>query len=90
MPAVLARVDLVATIKDEDGALTDPTTLTAVVTGPTGVQTSYEYAATITRTSAGVYTFEVPCDDPGLWKVVWDARTTTLRRSLAAQWEVKE
>lgn len=91
MPAVLAIATVTGTIRDEDGTLTDPLTLTAAVTNPEGELTSVSLAGgTITRSSAGIYTFDASCDVPGLWHVEWEAKTSTLRRSLKAQWEVSE
>lgn len=56
------------------GVATDPTAITLVVTDPDGVATSYTFAGgTVTRTSAGVYTKDVPCASttPGVWQGVW-------------------
>ncbi len=54
------------------GVATDPTTISLVVTDPAGTATTYTYAgATITRTSAGLYTKDIPCTAAGLWTYVW-------------------
>jgi hypothetical protein len=54
------------------GVATDPTTITLVVTDPLGAATTYTYAgATITRTSAGLYTKDIPCTDVGTWSYEW-------------------
>lgn len=59
------------------GTLADPTTITCVVTDPSGTVTTYVVTAgQITRTSMGVYTLAVPCSPAvagvdGLWSYVW-------------------
>lgn len=54
------------------GTPTDPTTITLAITDPTGSATSYTYAgAQITRTSAGVYTKDIPCTMDGIWTYTW-------------------
>jgi hypothetical protein len=55
------------------GVATDPTAVTLVVTDPLGVATTYNYPtpATITRTSAGVYTKDIPCATAGTWTYEW-------------------
>lgn len=91
MTAVLAIATITGTIRDSDGSLTDPDTLTASVTDPVGVTTNYSLAlGTITRSSAGIYTFDAPCDVEGQWHVLWNAATSTLRRSITAQFGVEE
>lgn len=54
------------------GTPTDPTTVTLVVTDPNGDATTYSYAlAEITRTGAGVYRKDIPCEAAGVWSYVW-------------------
>lgn len=54
------------------GTATDPDTVTLVVTDPAGTATTYTYAgATITKSSTGVYTKDIPCTSAGLWTYVW-------------------
>jgi hypothetical protein len=54
------------------GVATDPTTITLTVTDPAGTATSYTHAGgTITRTSAGVYTKDIPCTMDGIWTYTW-------------------
>ena len=51
---------------------TDPTTVTLVVTDPTGTATTYQYAlAEITKSGTGVYTKDVACTAAGTWQYVW-------------------
>jgi hypothetical protein len=59
------------------GVATDPTTVTLVVTTPTGTATTYTYAlAEITRTGAGVYTRDVACTEVGVWQYTWSGTGT--------------
>lgn len=52
--------------------LTDPTTVTLLVTDPAGTATTYTYAgATITRTSVGTFTKTVTASTAGTWSFVW-------------------
>jgi hypothetical protein len=54
------------------GTPTDPTTVSLTTTDPTGAQVTYTYAAAqITRTSAGVYTIDIPCTLDGVWSYTW-------------------
>jgi len=54
------------------GTATDPTTVTLVVTDPTGTATTYTYAGgTITKTSTGVYTKNVTASTAGIWSYTW-------------------
>lgn len=51
---------------------TDPTTVALTVTDPDGTATTYTYAlAEITRSSAGVYTKDIPCSTDGIWHYKW-------------------
>lgn len=70
-----------------DGTATDPTTISLVITDPTGSSTTYTYAATeITRTGTGAYRKDISCASTvaGIWTAVWvgtgtaaDVATTT-------------
>lgn len=58
---------------DTTGTPADPTTVTLVVTDPTGAQTTYTYGGggTIARAGMGVYTLAVESLIDGLWSYVW-------------------
>jgi hypothetical protein len=69
---------------------TDPTTVTLAVTDPTGAVTTYTYAAAqIARSSAGVYTKDVPSPTAGDWAYLWTA-TGTVQDAQAGSWTVEE
>lgn len=54
------------------GTATDPTTISLVVTDPTGTATTYTYAgATITKSSTGVYTKNITASTAGRWSYRW-------------------
>lgn len=54
------------------GTATDPTTITLVVTDPTGTATTYTYAGgTITKSSTGVYTKNITASAAGRWAFKW-------------------
>lgn len=56
---------------------TDPTTVTVVVTDPTGTATTYTYAAgQINRSGAGVYFINVTCPIAGEWSYTWTGTGT--------------
>lgn len=58
-----------------NGVYADPTTVTCVVTDPTGLVTLHTYLgaspADITKVSIGVYSLLVPCTIKGLWGFEW-------------------
>ncbi len=58
--------------------LTDPTTITLVVTDPSGnTEGTYTYAgATITKTSTGIYYKDLAVDEDGVWEFKWTATGT--------------
>lgn len=59
------------------GTATDPTTISLVVTDPTGTATTYTYAgATITKSSTGVYTKNITADEAGIWSYTWTGTGT--------------
>lgn len=67
--AELATVSNTFTVS---GTPTDPTTISLVITDPTGTATTYTYAAAqITRSGTGVYTKDIPCSAAGVWTYVW-------------------
>lgn len=60
-----------------DGTATDPTTITLVVTDPSGNADTYTYAgATITKSSTGVYTKNITADEAGIWSYTWTGTGT--------------
>jgi hypothetical protein len=68
---------------------TDPTTVSLTVTDPDGTATTYTYAAaTITRTSAGIYTKDIPCSISGVWLYLW-VGTGTASDAVAGTWTVQ-
>lgn len=63
--------DLRCTFK-VSGAVTDPTTISLTVRAPSGTSTTYTYAAaTVTRTSEGVYHRNTTLDERGVWFWRW-------------------
>lgn len=54
------------------GVATDPTALVLTVTSPTGTQSTYNWPspATITHGTAGVFSKDIPCTEPGEWILV--------------------
>jgi hypothetical protein len=72
-----------------NGAPTDPTAVTLVVTDPAGVATTYNYPtpATITRSGTGVYTKDISCASTvaGIWSYVWTG-TGTASDVVAGTW----
>ena len=72
------------------GVPTDPTTITLLVTDPTGTSNTYTFAGgQITRTSAGVYTKDIPCTLAGTWTYKWTG-TSAASDISAGTWEVQE
>lgn len=60
------------TIKDEDGVLTDPESLTLKVRDNTGVVTTYDYPDDpIDRDGVGEYHADVLLSDAGMWVLQW-------------------
>ena len=55
-----------------NGVATDPTTVSLIVTDPTGAQTTYTYnPGTITRTGTGAFQQLVPTTIAGVWSYEW-------------------
>ena len=72
------------------GVPTDPTTITLLVTDPTGTSNTYTFAGgQITRTSAGIYTKDIPCTLAGTWTYKWTG-TSAASDVSAGTWEVQE
>lgn len=67
---------------------TDPTTVSLAVTDPTGTTTPYTYPATITKTSVGIYTKDIPCTLAGQWTAVWTGTGTASDLAPPTTWEV--
>lgn len=61
-----------------DGSEVDPTTITLVVTDPSGnTEGTYTYAgSTITRDSTGVYHKDLAVDEDGVWEFKWTSTGT--------------
>lgn len=57
------RVQLTATLTDDDGVLTDPTAVTVTIRKPDGTASS----STPTKDSTGVYSKDVDIDQHGNW-----------------------
>jgi hypothetical protein len=61
-----------ATFTDENGDLTDPTTITLKVMDPSGNTNTYTYSGgTITKDDVGVYSKDLTWDEPGEWTGEW-------------------
>lgn len=70
------------------GVATDPTTITLIVTDPSGTAITYTYAAAeITRTGAGVYTKDIACSADGVWQYTWTG-TGTASDTTVGTWTV--
>lgn len=48
------------------------------------------YPGDVTRSSAGVYTYQIPCDATGDWYVEWYGETTTLQKTISTTFEVEQ
>lgn len=71
------------------GVNADPTTVSLTVTDPDGTATTYTYAlAEITRSSAGVYTKDIPCTTAGVWLYLW-VGTGAASDAQAGTWTVQ-
>lgn len=57
--------------------LADPTTVTLVVTDPSGTRTTYTYAGSgVSKNSTGVYYRDIPLVLPGEWSIRWTGTGT--------------
>jgi YD repeat-containing protein len=66
---------LVFTLYDEAGALADPTELTLEIKDPSGNTETLTYTgADITRESIGVFSYDLPYDEAGVW--LWEIETS--------------
>lgn len=71
------------------GVNTDPTTVSLTITDPDGTATTYTYAgATITKTSTGIYTKDIPCSTAGVWLYLW-VGTGAASDAVAGTWTVQ-
>lgn len=71
------------------GTAIDPTTISLTVVDPEQTSTTYTYAGgTLTRTSAGLYTKDIPCATAGIWTYVW-VGTGTASDVAAGSWTVQ-
>lgn len=69
---------------------TDPTTVTLVVTNPTGTATTYQYSlGEITKDSVGIYHKDIACSTTGTWQYVWIG-TGTASDVVAGTWTVED
>lgn len=62
---------VIATFRDENGTLVDPSTVTLKVLDPSGNTDTYTYSASITRDSLGVFSKDLTWDEPGEWHGEW-------------------
>lgn len=71
-----------------NGVATNPTTVTLVVTDPTGDATTYS-TGDLTNSSTGVWTKNIPCTEAGLWTYVWTG-TGTASDVQPGSWRVEQ
>lgn len=69
------------------GTATDPTAVTLVVLPPSGTSATYTYPASITKTSTGIYTKDVTCNEAGVWHYRWEG-TGTASDAVDGTWTV--
>jgi hypothetical protein len=70
------------------GTATDPTTVSLVVTSPTGTATTYTYAlAEVAKTGTGAYSKDIACSEFGVWQYVWTG-TGAAVDTVAGTWTV--
>lgn len=70
-----------------NGVATDPTTVTLVVTSPSGVDTTTTDAGLTHTPGTGLYSLDVACTEPGVWQYVWTG-TGTASDVTAGTWTV--
>lgn len=71
-----------------DSVATDPTTVSLIITTPAQVSTTYTWAASeITKTSTGVFTKNITCNEDGTWTYEW-VGTGAASDDTAGTWEV--
>lgn len=70
---------------DVDGVPTDPTLVNLTITAPSGVVTT----PTATRTTTGVYTCDITCNEAGEWQFEWDG-TGAASDTTVGTWTVLE
>lgn len=81
MPSVYqapSTIRSVATFKDEDGALSDPTVVRLKVLAPDGTQNTYVYLtdSEVTKASTGVYHGAILLNAGGQWEYQWESDGT--------------
>lgn len=54
--------------RDFDGNVIDPSSVSAIVRAPSGIETTYTWPATIARTSVGVFYLIVDLTEAGIWR----------------------
>lgn len=82
-----AELATVANVFEVDGAPTDPTTVSLVVTDPTGAAVTYG-VGDLTKTGTGAYRKDIPCITAGVWTYVWIG-TGTASDVVAGTWTVQ-
>lgn len=71
-----------------NGTNTDPTTVTLVVTDPTGDQETYtQSGGDFTHAATGVYSINIPCTEAGTWAYEWTG-TGAASDVIAGTWQV--
>jgi hypothetical protein len=87
-----ATVLLKVSFKDEDGVLTNPTTVTLTLITPYGDETDYVYDtdSEVTRPSTGKYRAEVVPDMSGRWRYAWTTTGTNLVTAIEGDFLVQE
>ncbi|MGB1226152.1 MAG: hypothetical protein ACPHCN_18695 [Mycobacterium sp.] len=53
------------------GTNTDPSTVTLYVEDPSGNVDTYTYAATVTKSAEGIFTYDLAIDEAGTWSYRW-------------------
>ena len=69
--AVSFAADATTGIITRTKTLTDPSTVSLIVTPPTGSPTTYTYPATLTKLQTGVFYKDVTPNAAGTWTYAW-------------------
>lgn len=65
-------ITLSCTFKNASAVNTDPTTISLTIQDPSGNDATYTYAlAQLTRSAAGIYTYDLAVDEQGVWEYRW-------------------
>jgi hypothetical protein len=54
-----------------DNVLTDPDTVTLKIKAPSGAETTYAYPADVAKQATGVYYYDLPITESGIWYWRW-------------------